>query len=316
MRKRSRRTLAVIAVLSLTVAGGTLALLRDPVPRMRARHSRLASVVEGPLSLDGGYALTSVRLTATSGLAVDLLVRRAVSDTGRLPLALILGGHRTGRRSAQIVGNTRGVVVAALSYPFTGNSRPGAVTFLREIPLIRAAFLDTPPAIMLALDYLLSRPDVDTSRVEAIGVSLGAPFVCIAGALDARFTRVWAIHGSGGSYAPLEANMRRTISFAPLRAAAAVIANVLIAGPRLDPIHWVGDIAPRPFIMVSAEDDERLPRSAVEALYQSAREPKEMIWMPGKHVHADSATVQALVEIVMSRMTHDSAGPMAASPDD
>jgi predicted alpha/beta hydrolase len=220
-------------------------------------------------------------------------------------LALILGGHRTGRRSAQIVGNTQGVVVAALSYPFTGNSRPGALTFLREIPLIRAAFLDTPPAIMLALDYLLSRPDVDTSRVEGIGVSLGAPFVCIAGALDPRLTRVWALHGSAGSYRPLEANFRRTIAFAPLRIAAAAVASVIIAGPRLDPVRWVADIAPRPFIMISAEDDERMPRASVDALYQSARQPKEQIWMAGGHVRADSTTVHALVQIVMGRISGD-----------
>jgi fermentation-respiration switch protein FrsA (DUF1100 family) len=84
-----------------------------------------------------------------------------------------------------------------------------------------------------------------------------------------------------------------------------VIANVLIAGPRLDPVRWVAGIAPRPFIMVSAEDDERLPRSSVDALYQSARQPKELIWMPGGHVRADSATVHALVEIVMGRISRN-----------
>lgn len=97
--------------------------------------------------------------------------------------------------------------------------------------------------------------------------------------------------------------MRRTIGFTPLRMSAAAIANVIIAGPRLDPVRWAPQIAPRPFIMISAEQDERLPRSAVEALYRSAREPKEHIWMPGHHVHADSATVSALVNIVMRRMS-------------
>src|SRR5439155_7057410 len=109
----------------------------------------------------------------------------------RLPLVVILGGHYTGRDAARLVGDVPGVIIAALSYPFTGDPRPSAATFLREIPKIRAAFLDTPPAVMLALDYLLARPDVDSRRVEAIGVSLGAPFMCIAGALDSRFTRVW-----------------------------------------------------------------------------------------------------------------------------
>jgi hypothetical protein len=153
----------------------------------------------------------------------------------------------------------------------------------------------------------MKRPDVDTARVEAVGVSLGAPFMVIAGALDTRFARVWALHGSGGSYVPLEANMKRTIHFAPLRAVAAAISNVIIDGPKLDPVRWVGRISPRPFIMVNARDDERLPRSAVGALFASAREPKELVWMSGQHVHGDKATIQRLVAIVMDRMRRSSA---------
>ena len=247
--------------------------------------------------------MTPVRLVATSGLAVDLVVRRAVADSGRsLPLAIILGGPYTGREAARLVGDTRGIVVAAMSYPFGGNPRPDAKTFLLEVPKTRAAFLDTPPAIMLALDHLLSQHGVDVSRVEAIGVSLGAPFVCIAGAIDTRINRVWAVHGSGGSYEPLEASMRRTIRFSPLRMVAAAIANVIISGPRLDPVKWVPRIAPRRFVMVNALGEERLPRSSVVALYRAARHPKEQVWMSGAHVHGDSATINALVAIVAPRI--------------
>jgi hypothetical protein len=199
-------------------------------------------------------------------------------------------------------------VVAALSYPFTGDPRPDALTFLRDIPKIRGAFLDTPPAIMLALDYLLARPEIDTARVEAVGVSLGAPFISIAGALDRRITRVWVMHGSGGSFAPLEQNIRRTIP-APISILAAGIANVILSGPRLAPENWVPRIAPRPFVMVNAEGDERLPRAAVLALYRSAHEPKEVIWMPGAHVHADTATVRRLADIVLARVRTDAVTP-------
>ena len=299
-----RRAGAIAAALALAaLLGGIAYLLRDPLPHFVERRSALAGVREGASSVEDGFVLTPVRVTARSGLAVELVVRRAVADSGRmLPLAVILGGHYTGREAARMLGDTRGVVVAALSYPFTGDPRPDAVTFLLQIPRIRAAFLDTPPAVMLALDYLMRMPDVDSSRVEAIGVSLGAPFVCIAGALDHRFTRVWSIHGSGGSYAPLEANMRRTIPFAPLRVVAAAISNVIIAGPRLDPVRWAPSIAPRRFVMVNASADQRLPRAAVDALYRAAREPKEQIWMSGGHVHADRETIRRLVEIVMTRV--------------
>jgi len=208
-----------------------------------------------------------------------------------------------------MLGDTHGVIVAAVSYPFTGDVRPSAATFLRQIPKIREAFLDTPPALMLTLDYLLRLPRIDTTRVEGIGVSLGAPFVVDAVALDRRFARGWAIHGSGGSYAPLELNMRRSIPFAPARIAAAAIADIIIAGPRLDPSRWAGRIAPRTFMMVSASDDERMPRAQVDGLFRSAREPKQQIWMSGGHVHGDSATITRLVQIVMGRVREPAPGP-------
>ena len=301
---RVRRLLPFVTLATATALGAAGAyLLRDPLPRFLARRSSLDTVTEGAPMLDRGYEIQQVRLVATSGLAVELTTRRAIEDsTGRLPLVVVLGGHHTGRDAVRLLGDTRGTVVAAVSYPFTGDPRPDAATFLREIPAIRGAFLDTPPALMLALDYLLGRSDVDTTRVEAVGVSLGAPFVSIAGALDTRFTRVWVLHGSGGSFAPLERNMRRTIRFAPVRIVAAALANVIIAGPRLAPERWVPRIAPRPFVMVSAEGDERLPRAAVESLYRSAGEPKTLVWMPGRHVHADTATIRQLADIVLARV--------------
>ena len=295
--------LITAAVVVVGLCAFVLYMLRDPRPRFETRRSSLASVVESAPVIDGPSSFQDVTLTATSGLQVRLNVRRQVADSGRiLPGVVILGGHVTGATAAKLVGEAPGIAVAAVSYPFSGNPKPGTATFLREIPKIRGAFLDTPPALMLVMDYLYRRSDVDTTRIEAVGVSLGAPFVTIAGALDARFTRVWALHGSGGSYAPLEASMRRTIGFGPLRALAATVANVLISGPRLAPEKWAGQIAPRPFVMVNATDDERLPRESVEALYAGAAEPKELIWMSGRHIHADAETIQRLVQIVMARV--------------
>ena len=234
---------------------------------------------------------------------MELAVRKAAQDSGRrLPLAVILGGHYTGKAAVKLLDDMPGVVVAAISYPYEGEPRPDALTFIKNIPSIRRAFFDTPPAVSLALDYLLSRPDVDSTSVEGVGVSLGAPFICIAGALDQRLTRVWAVHGSGGSYAPLEISMRRTIKFAPLRVVAAGLSTMIINGPDMDPVNWVPKISPRPFIMINASDDERLPRENVDALYKAARHPKEIIWMEGKHVRARREIVKQLVDVVVQRM--------------
>jgi hypothetical protein len=298
-----RKTLLAGAALGLVLAVTAAYLLKDPQPHVVSRRSAIARVTAHETTLVGSSTLERIRISATSGLNVDLSVRRHTRDRGRrLPLVVILGGHVTGGQAAQLVGDTPGVLVAAVSYPFDGDLRPSKLTFLRQIPDVRRAFLDTPAALMLALDYLLTRPDVDTTRVEGVGVSLGAPFITIAGALDTRFSRVWAIHASGGSYAPLEASMRHSIGIPPLRYVSAAIANVIISGPRLAPEKWVARIAPRPFVMVNAEDDDRMPRDKVALLYETASQPKEQIWMPGGHIHADAPTIQRLVHIVLSKV--------------
>lgn len=308
IRPRTRRRRWALRSLGIAAAafGGFVAyLLRDPMPHFVERRSALAGVEAQPPIVDGEYVLQVVRVTGTSGLTVDLTVRHGPGGGGRLPLVLVLGGHRTGRDAVRLLGHTKGAVVAAMSYPFGGSHRPDPLTFVREIPMIRQAFLDTPPAVMLVLDYLLTLPEVDTTRVEAVGVSLGAPFVTIAGALDERIDRVWAIHGSGGSYAPLEVNMRRSIPWAPVRWVAAALANVLAAGPRLAPDEWVAQIAPRPFVMINAMDDRRVPREHVQRLFDAAREPKELIWTTGGHVRSDSAVIAPLVKIVWDRVIAD-----------
>jgi dienelactone hydrolase len=296
---------------------------RDPAPRFAARRSALVSADTTPADTLEGHEIQSVRLTASSGLAFDLLLKRpprAWRDSvraagGRLPVVLLIGGHATGRDAVRLIPDTRGTVVAAMSYPYAGNHKPKGLEVVGLVPQIRDAVLDTPPAIQLAMDWLLAQPDVDSSRAEGVGVSLGAPFMVMAGAMDPRITRVWAIHGSAGSYEPLAHNLRRTIPFAPARAAVAGLAAALIQGPRLAPERWAPRIAPREFVMVNATDDEQMPRDLVDRLYGSARDPKSMVWVPGGHVRAKPEIVHPLVELVLARVLEDGR-PVAGATDE
>lgn len=293
---------AVVALATTAVAW----LLRDPIPGMLARRSRLSGVDTLEMKASGSYTEQVVRVRASSGLSVELALRiprdpasEPRSVARRRAVFLLLGGYRAGKDAAAVIDDTKGSIVVGLQYPYSGSSRLKGLAVLPAVPKIRRAILDTPPAIMLALDYLVGRADVDTARVEVVGASFGAPFGAVATALDPRITRLWLLHGGADPYRLIEHNLRKSIPFAPARACVAALATVLASGPRLDPAAWVARVSPRPVVMINAREDERIPRETVDALYAAAREPKEQHWLAGRHMQRNRRDVlQQLVNTV------------------
>jgi hypothetical protein len=204
--------------------------------------------------------------------------------------------------------------VAALNYPYHGPTKPrGWRQILGTIPAAQQALLDTPPAVSLALDWLVEQPWVDRTRVELVGASLGVPFAAVAGALDPRFRRVWLIHGAADNRGLFEHNLRSRIANGWLRAGAADLLYLLAYGPTLEPDRWVPRIAPRPVVIIGATDDERLPRANVERLYAAAGEPKELLWTQGRHIEPSRPQVlRQLLEAVQSRVLQSAVAPPPA----
>jgi hypothetical protein len=308
-RRRWLRTLLVVVGV-IFVAGGscTAWLLRDPTPWILHRRSSLVRVE--PLAsrrLDGDVR-EDVRLLAASGLTVDLAVRYpADSTSGRRPAYLILGGYVAGMDAIDAIPGTRGASVAVMQYPYPGRTDIKGLAVVPQVPAIRKAILDTPAAVMIALDYLRGRPDVDSTRTELVGASFGAPFAVVTAALDQRVTRVWVLHGAADPYALFYHGLRGDLRFPPLRAAAAWAASVLSAAPRLDPARWIARVSPRPVVMINAREDERIPNQAVMKLWDAAREPRSIHWLPGPHMRRSRQEVlAALVDTVLAIARADS----------
>ncbi len=306
--RRWMRAFGIVGIALLLAGFATRAwLLRDPTPYFDARRGSIERVAADPARDSAGTSEQDVHVESSSGLGIDLAIRRpsfTVTDSGQLkrPLFLILGGHERGKGAAALIGDTRGAVFASLEYPFEGNHRAKGLEIVAQVPLIRRALYDTPPAVQLALDYLLSRPDVDPTRVELVGASFGAPFATIAAARDARVTRLWLAHGGGDTHAMIDRGLEKEIAQPWLRAPVSRLADLLASGPRFTPERWIAQVAPRPVVMLNAEDDEKIPRRSVDILYDSALAPKELVWLPGKHMQGNRPDVlRRLVDAVLER---------------
>jgi len=314
LRRAGIASLVLLVLLLLPIAF----IEQDPTARFPQRRGTLARVETQPLMAPAGYAASTVELTSSSGLSLKLAIKRpkgldGLVSQGRRPLLVLLGGHRTGRDAVELIPETRGTIVAALSYPFKGNHRAKGFELLRSIPAGRRAVADTVPAIQLALDHLLADPEVDPARVELVGVSFGSIFVCIAGALDDRARRVWSVHGGGNNRLLLEHNLARKFESTVTRRTVTSLAHHLGYVDALSAEHWVARIAPRPFIMVNARNDSFIPPASVELLHAAAAAPTELIWVAGGHVTKfDVAAIESLVDLVLDRVWSDPPPPRAS----
>jgi dienelactone hydrolase len=141
---------------------------------------------------------------------------------------------------------------------------------------------------------LSDRPDIDPDRICLWGVSLGAMTAFPVTAHDRRIAGgiFTAAAGDLPRIALDSAYLRRPDGKLWERGAALIAAEVLRP---FDPIRHVDRIAPRPVLFQNASRDEIFPRSAVEALYDAAGEPKEIHWFDSPHDRPERATVEALI---------------------
>lgn len=300
------RTVAIVIGLVLVVIvsyGIYLGVPRHDYFIDRTGSIVAAEVVEESRPVDRSYA---VRLTSSTGLEVNMRVLRPEVDVGeKVPLVLILGGQETGKDAIDLVGQAEGIAFAAIDYPYYGDrDLDGFWKSLYAVPDVQRAFIDSPPALSLALSWLLQQEWLDAERAELAGVSLGVPFAVAAGAVDDRFSRVWMLHGGGDNLAWVDHAARRHVENDFLRRQLSRFALFMVYGNSFDPRRWIPEIAPRPLIIVAAHDDDYVPREAQEPLEEAARSPHvELIWTDGRHIQPGRGNeLQQLVALVRSRV--------------
>jgi uncharacterized protein len=151
-----------------------------------------------------------------------------------------------------------------------------------------------------AVDYLLSRLDVNGQKIGALGISLGAQ-AALRGALKTDCIRALVLEGLGpvklSDHGGKPKSLRRWVNY-PFNWLYYRIYEFMVGGKDTSVMEAIGHITPRPILLIaSGEKDIYFNR----LFFQAANEPKELWELPnGEHgaaIVADSRTyLQRVVE--------------------
>jgi fermentation-respiration switch protein FrsA (DUF1100 family) len=315
MRRSTPYTICLHAVVTAAVFVAGCAVSSAPASRRamqleldqsRVRRGALVTAETSFTGMRGRYATYGVRMRSDAGLVATgrLLVPERATDTGsaprRYPAVLLNDGRELDSRALDHLPSDFGdVVVLSLDYPAALPLEIHLGDALLRGRQLREAAEQVPSLFSLGAAYLAGRADVDSTRVAIAATSFAVPFAVIAAAFDERFRNVVLVYGAGDLDRVLAANL--ALRPRALRRPAAWLATRPFS--HLEPERYVALIAPRPLVMVNGIDDPQMPREAVEALYDAAREPKSLVWLRTGHLMpTDSTLIRALIDTALARL--------------
>jgi len=231
------------------------------------------------------------------GEAVPVLAMIPKGDGKRFPAIILLYGIGMNMKFADELAEAVTQAGFALFVPEQfnrGQRRQRGLTGWQQLMALRRRIVLTVQEARRLADVLEKRPEIDPQRIYFWGASFGAMTGCASVAYDERFqAAIFTL--SGG-------DLQRMVADTPYRKKLPGFSWVKVAAPLaaswlrpFDPILHVGKIAPRPLLFQNARNDDLIPRSGVEALFQAAGQPKEILWYDSTHDHQPRQTIEQFV---------------------
>jgi len=166
---------------------------------------------------------------------------------------------------------SRGFVVLTIDAPLRGERRPKADNSKWE------RMFDEPGRATWyladysrAVDYLLTRPEVDAKHIGYAGISWGAITGITFVAHEPRITAIAAIVACGNFLGPLHTDIPQATQE---------------AAKRFDPIYHIALVAPRPLLLLNVTHDQLVPRFYSDSLHRAAGDAPSVTkrWLDTDH---------------------------------
>lgn len=290
--RRARGTLSAAALTLVSLAAGCAPAIAERIP--------LRVVDRELIEADSSEQLHSLRLVGAMADTIVAFLRRPTGpppSAGGYPGIVLVAGRETGRQAARVVPGPLTGFVLAVEYPDAIPAELGVGGMLDRLPAIRRSASQMPGILAGVAELLAAEPEVDSTRLALVGVSFGVPFAAPAGA-DPIFRGVALHHGGADLSLLFRANL--PIANDLLRWMASKFAAWYFR--KLEPARHVGEISPRPLLLINATYDLRVPPESARRLARAAKPPVTQIWLPHDHLMpGDTAVMRELADSTIQR---------------
>lgn len=257
-------------------------LVRDNRAFFRRTTGEINDIRTDVIFRISGFRTEHFELQCSRGFRLSGYIKIPDSSNKALPVMLLLGGVFTGKNVVELVENipeVEPVIIVSIDYPYEGKKRLKWWQIILSLPKIRRAAMNSVRGLLLMIDMLSKREEVDENRIYLSGVSFGAFFGIAAAACDTRIRSVASLYGGGKIEKLIASNLPFHIPV--INHIIGIIAKFIVYP--LEPLHYVRDIAPRPLLVVGSSSDEKFPEACARALYDKASQPKDLLWFQSKH---------------------------------
>ncbi|MBN2309165.1 MAG: dienelactone hydrolase family protein [Candidatus Hydrogenedentes bacterium] len=234
-----------------------------------------------------GYRRVDVVFDGLPGQRVPTLIAFPPNGEGPFPCAIFLHGIGQKKEFLDDIAApfVRAGFVLVCSDQYTRGERriKGEGQLDELLALRRRAALNVIETRRL-VDYLLTRPDVDPGRIYLVGASFGAITGSTAAAFEPRIRAAVLTYGGGNLRVLLDSEQAEQ-ELGRWHGLVRELGAFILAPA--DPVRHVAGIAPRPVLFQNGRHDSVVPAASGQALFDAAREPKEMVWYESDHVGLD-----------------------------
>jgi cephalosporin-C deacetylase-like acetyl esterase len=252
------------------------------------------------------WKLLAITFKSTNGETVPALL--VLPKTGKGPYPCVISQHGYGGNKESMVipfgaaAADGGLAIIGIDAQYHGERKvEGKDIFSTDLESDHKALIQTVVDLRRLVDYLQTRTDIDAKRIGYVGASMGAILGAIFGGVEPR-VKAFALVVGGGNWKKLIATS--TIGAAgPLRKELAekeTAFETLFAD--VEPLNFVAHISPRPILMLNGKQDTIVPPACTEELYETAKEPKRIVWFDTGHGITDPSALTTLGEWVQENV--------------